>query len=116
MRLCEALGLTGEESWPEELELRARYRAHMARAAEQIQRAGVVVTLADLVDMTDLEREVLAEAGERVRAREALAQAEAMAGRPAVLAAVLDGGEALVDEALDDFAAALGERLDGAQV
>lgn len=106
--------MTGEEFWREDL--RPRYRAHMARVAEQLQRAGVSVTLEDVVGMTELEREVLAEAAERVRAREALALAEALAGRTAHLEAVLDAGEAYVDEALEDFAAALSERLDGAKV
>lgn len=102
MRLCEALGFPAEETWTDEI--REEAYAFALRQCELLHRAGVRVSLADLHGMSQLERDLLARAGDRVRARQALDSAAAMRGREAEVAAVLDGGASLLEQDLRAWA------------
>lgn len=112
MRLCEALGFPGEETWPQG-DMRGQFYAVALELAEQLHRAGVRISLRDLARMTPLERDLLARAGDRVRARQALDSAAAIQGRAAEVAAVLDGGQSLTEDDLTEWADLVEERLGG---
>lgn len=112
MRLCEALGFPGEEAWPTGPS-RVEFYAVALQLAEQFHRAGVRVSLRDLSRMTPLERDLLARAGDRVRARQSLDSAAAIQGRASEVAAVLDGGQALTEDDLSDWADLVEEQIGG---
>lgn len=108
MRLSAALGFPDEESWGS---ARAQGYAIALRLAEGLHRSRVRLTLSDVAGMTDLEREILARAAERVDAERALRLAAALGGREEEVLAALDGGEALLvrqlSETADEIEAAL---------
>lgn len=95
MTLAERLGFPPEAAWPEDQ--RSEHYAVALRLAEQLHRANVRVSLEEFAGMSKLEREILARAGERVRAREASLLALAVLGQPEELLGVHDGGEAVMD-------------------
>lgn len=109
------LGLPPEEALGDDQELRARWFDSTVRATLRMLEAGVTISVSDWSGWSPLEREAAARAGYRLRVELAVANALASSGRTGELMAPIDGGQAAVSEALDDFTAELTATAWGAE-
>jgi len=101
MRLVSALGLPWEENFEPDSRDHESLFISMVDGSMDYLRAGGSISLEDWSGFSELEREAMAQAGDKLRALTSSLSGLAAQGKHASVMSVADGGAALVTETLE---------------